>query len=329
MRNASSRNTSVATYAVLGGVLLVLLMISFQVRSQFKDDIAEARVRAAERSVVVQTACGPIEYQEAGQGLPVLMVHGSGGGHDQGMAFARPLAQHGMRVIAMSRFGYLRTPMPVDDSAAAQADAHACLLDALGIQQAGVLGVSAGALSSMQLAIRHPDRVSALALVVPIAYKPDTQADSAPPISAWMQKVLLRLIGSDAVFWSALKVARDQVIKIVLATPPDQVAAASASEQARVTAMANHILPVSLRAEGLMADSNPANARVPFTLEKVRAPTLLISARDDGYGTYANAQYTASQIAGAKFVGYEHGGHLLVGHDIAVRDELVQWFIKQ
>jgi 2-hydroxy-6-oxonona-2,4-dienedioate hydrolase len=61
------------------------------------------------------------------------MIHGSGGGHDQGMAWARPLVQQGVRVIAMSRFGYLRTPRPADASPEAQADAHACLLDALGI----------------------------------------------------------------------------------------------------------------------------------------------------------------------------------------------------
>jgi membrane protease YdiL (CAAX protease family) len=40
---------------------------------------------------------------------------------------------------------YLGTPMPADASAAAQADAHVCLLDALGIAKAAVMGGSAGA----------------------------------------------------------------------------------------------------------------------------------------------------------------------------------------
>jgi pimeloyl-ACP methyl ester carboxylesterase len=52
----------------------------------------------------------------------------------------------------MSRFGYLRTPLPADASAAAQADAHACLLDALGIRRAAIVGASAGAPSAMQFA---------------------------------------------------------------------------------------------------------------------------------------------------------------------------------
>lgn len=37
--------------------------------------------------------------------MQLLAVHGSGGGHHQGMAFARPRAQQGMRVMVMPRFG--------------------------------------------------------------------------------------------------------------------------------------------------------------------------------------------------------------------------------
>ena len=167
-----------------------------------------------------RTPAADIEYQAAGTGAPLLMVHGSGGGHDQGMAFAGDLAQRDVRVIAISRFGYLRTPMAADASPAAQADAHVCLLDALGIRRAAVAGGSAGAPSALQTAIRHPDRVSALVLLVPLAYKPATSADSFPPLSARAEAMLMRLVGSDFLFWAALQVARGQVIRYVLATPP-------------------------------------------------------------------------------------------------------------
>ena len=272
---------------------------------------------------MIATRCGPIEYQEAGTGVPLLAVHGSGGGYDQGMAFAGALAQRGIRVIAMSRFGYLRTPMPADASAAAQADAHVCLLDALGITRAAVVGGSAGAPSALQMAIRHPDRVSALVLLVPLAYKPPTQADSAPPLPPWVERTMMRLIGSDFLFWAALHVARDPLIKVVLATPPELLDPASASEQARVNAMLNNILPVSARAEGLRSDTAVGKHLAPAALASIRAPTLVISARDDRYGTYASAQYTASRIAGARFVGFDEGGHTWVGHDDEVMAEIV------
>ena len=302
----------------------VLLLAGSWIAWRFDSDIKAASAKAAQGSVLTNTRCGPIEYQEAGTGTPLLMVHGSGGGHDQGMAFAGKLAQRGIRVIAVSRFGYLRTPMPADASPAAQADAHVCLLDALGIAKAAVAGGSAGGPSALQMAIRHPERVSALVLLVPLAYKPSTSADSAKPLAAWTEALLMRLIGSDFVFWTALHVARGQVIKYVLATPPELVSAASPQEQARVNAMLNHILPVSLRKAGLASDSVLGKSLGPAALDKVRAPTLIISARDDRYGTYASAQYTASHIKGARFIGFEQGGHVWVGHDDEVMQEIVE-----
>ena len=303
---------------------VVLGVVALLIVSRFRADLGRAHAHAAGGSELLQTRCGPIEFQQAGTGVPLLVVHGSGGGHDQGMAFAGPLAQHGMRVIAMSRFGYLRTPMPVDASSAAQADAHVCLLDALGIRRAAVMGGSAGAPSALQLAILHADRVSALILLVPLAYKPPSLADSSPPMPAWVEATMRRLIGSDFLFWVALHVARDQLIKVVLATPPALLAAASPQERERVNAMLDNILPVSTRAEGLRSDTAVGKHLAPARLESIHVPTLIVSARDDRYGTYASAQYTASRIAGAKFVGFDSGGHTWIGHDDEVMAEIVK-----
>jgi 2-hydroxy-6-oxonona-2,4-dienedioate hydrolase len=310
---------------VLGlAIIAVALVAAFAVHARFKSDLALASASAAQGSELIDTRCGPIEVQQAGTGTPLLMIHGSGGGHDQGMAWARPLVRQSVRVIAVSRFGYLRTPRPADASPEAQADAHVCLLDALGIAKAAVMGVSAGGPSAMQTAIRHPDRVSALVLVVPIAYKPGTVADSAPPVSDDKDALLLRLLGSDFLFWSGLHAARDSLIRHVLATPPEQVATASEAERARVNDMAERILPVSRRAAGLRDDTRLGKRLGPYALESVRVPTLVVSARDDGFGTYAAAQYTAGRIAGAKFLGFDDGGHLLVGHDARVQAEVLE-----
>ena len=310
-------------------IFIFILIAALLIWWRFNRDMQRASARAAQGSVLVATRCGPIEYQEAGTGVPLLMVHGSGGGHDQGMAFAGGLAQQGIRVIAMSRFGYLRTPMPADASPAAQADAHVCLLDALGIRQAAVLGGSAGGPSAMQMAIRHPDRTSALVLLVPLAYKPRALADSGPVLPPLVEKILLNLVGSDFLFWAGLHVARNQLIKVVLATPPEQVAAATPQERARVHAMLDNILPVSTRAAGLRSDSVLGKGIPRYALELIRAPTLIISTRDDGYGTFPNSQYTASQIAGARFAGFNEGGHTWVGHDAEVQAEILKLLLAQ
>ena len=92
---------------------------------RYKRDIHHVRERISIGSHIAQTPCGPIEYAVAGDGPPLLVVHGAGGGYDQDLEFGRPLVRSGFRVIAMSRFGYLRTPLPADTSAAAQADVRA------------------------------------------------------------------------------------------------------------------------------------------------------------------------------------------------------------
>lgn len=119
-----------------------------------------------------------------------------------------------------------------------------------------------------------------------------------------------------------LHAARDALVRHVLATPPEQVAAASATERARVDGLAHRILPVSARAAGLRDDTRLGKGLRSYALESIRVPTLVVSARDDGFGTYAAAEYTASRIPGAKFVGFDSGSRLLVGQDAAVQAEI-------
>src|SRR5690349_16313350 len=165
--------------ALLGAAVLAIGAVLALAYPQYRDDIEAARSRVARGSEIAQTACGPIEYAAMGAGPAVLLVHGAGGGFDQLLDMARALAQRGFRVVAPSRFGYLRTPLPADASPAAQADAHACLLDALKIERAAVVGVSAGGPSALQLALRHPHRTAALVLLVPALYAPRSSA--TPP----------------------------------------------------------------------------------------------------------------------------------------------------
>lgn len=290
-------------------------------------DIQQARDRLASGSRIAQTPCGPIEYAAAGNGPPVLVVHGAGGGFDQGLDIGASLVEHGFRVIAMSRFGYLRTPQPTDASPAAQADAHACLLDTLGIGRVAVVGASAGAPSSMQLALRHPKRISALALLVPATYVP--RPGGAAPVTAPRGTEFLIDMGlrSDILFWAASRLTRRTVIRTVLGTPPSVLENASPEEQARVQRVLNHILPITQRRLGLLNEAAVIPSLQRYELERINAPTLVISFADDLYGTYDGARYTAEQIRGARFVGYPSGGHLGVGHQQDVSDEIVR-FLK-
>lgn len=294
------------------------------VATAYARDLAAARERVAQGSSLAHTPCGPIEYAQAGQGPAVLVVHGAGGGFDQGMDFAADLAAAGLRIISVSRFGYLRTPLPMDAGAAAQADAHACLLDALGVSRAAIVGASAGAPSALQFALRHPHRTAALVLLVPAAYVPrpdDSASLRTPPGTRMLFDTALRW---DFLLWAASRVARDTVVRAILATPPGRVRAAPAPEQARVQQMLDHILPVSARRLGLLNDAEVTSNLRREPIEDIRAPTLVISLDDDQFGTLDGARYAAARIPGARLLRLESGGHLWVGHHATVMQQVAQ-----
>jgi 2-hydroxy-6-oxonona-2,4-dienedioate hydrolase len=281
------------------------------VRQRFVAMRDGAFAMVATGSQVIQTRSGTMEYAEAGTGTPLLMLHGTGGGFDQGLAFAAPLTRAGFRVIAPSRFGYLRSDMPDDATSEAQADALVDLLDFLGLERVPVLGGSAGALSALQFAIRHPDRCAALVPIVPATFVPG-RAPVRP--SALGQAIMTYALGSDFLFWAGMTLAEDQMIATLLATDPALFHAASAAEQARVRAILRSILPVSARARGLRNDGQLAGNPEPMALERITAPTLAISVEDDRFGTAAAARHIAASVKGAELVIYPAGGHVWVGH---------------
>lgn len=283
---------------------------------RYRREMQAIRSKIENGSTIAETSAGPIEYAEEGNGEPLLLIHGAGGGYDQGLLIGCDVARS-YRVIAPSRFGYLRTPVPDDSSPAAQADTHAALLDFLGIQKCIVMGVSAGCPSAIELALRHPERVSALILLVPRTYDP-TQAVGVD--NAFQSQAVLRLVerSADFLFWMAIKIARPAVVRF-LGVPPELESMASDGQRARVTAVMRSVLPLSSRVRGIQVDSSAIISEWP--LDQVRVPTLIVSAKDDLYKTLPGARFTAAHISGSQLKVLETGGHLMLGQDRRIR----QW----
>ena len=281
----------------------------------YKNELGSMRDAASRGSLVANLDIGPIEYADSGAGIPLLSIHGAGGGFDQGLAIAADLVGEGFRVIAPSRFGYLRTPVPQDSSPAAQADAHAALLSKLNVPKAVVVGVSAGARSAVELTLRHPDKVAALILIVPALYSNTSpvlvEVSRGNKFAFWAVNA-----GGDFAWWAAEKIAPSTLIRFV-GVRPALVAVAPQAERDRVMSFIKRVEPLSLRFPGINIDSIPELHKLP--LEEITAPTIIISARDDLFNTLPAAKFAAGKIPGAKLVVYDTGGHLLVGQVQEVR----------
>lgn len=309
-------------------LLIVLVAAAGLTAWAYRSDLNEARARLLAGSRLAITPCGTIEYAVVGEGSPVLAVHGAGGGYTQLMELGGTLQRAGFQTILPSRFGYLRTPMPDDASPAAQAEAHRCLLDALGIKRAAVVGVSAGSPSSLEFCIRHRRRCAALVLLVPAVHAPGRRAVDITPPSPFMGFVLEHVLMSDIVMWMTMHLAPQVLVQTALATPLTVYATAGPAERARALALIRDTFPVSLRRTGIRNDARVSLALKPLPLNEITAPALLVSVRDDLYGTLAGARYTARQVPNARLVVYPSGGHLWLGHHEALEREVLD-FLKR
>ncbi|MEQ9257806.1 MAG: alpha/beta hydrolase [Roseovarius sp.] len=285
----------------------------------------QVRTRLLGRANVITTPAGALEYAIAGDGPQLMMIHGTGGGFDQGLLFAAGLRARGFRILAPSRFGYLGSACPEDTSPAHQADLLVSLLDHLGIERLAVVGGSAGALSAAEFALRHPDRCTHLGLLVPA-----TNLTNRDPVefTALQRLAVGAVLGSDAAFWALSRAAPRQMIRTLLATDPARVAEASLEERQRAHAILDQIFPVSRKLEGLKADAHWAGAPSPTAYERIAVPTIILSCEDDLFGTAATARLLAARIPGALLTIFPTGGHIWLGHDADMADLLAK-FVRQ
>lgn len=289
----------------------------------------EARMQADSRlfgqGTVIETGAGPLEYAVAGDGPPLMMIHGTGGGFDHGLLFASGLRRSGFRIVAPSRFGYLGSAFPEDASPVHQADTLVTLLDHLGIDRLPVAGGSAGALTAAEFALRHPDRCSHLVLIVPAVNLTDRDPVE---FTALQRLAVAAVLGSDFAFWSLSRLAPGQMIRTLLATDPDLLNRVPEAERLRARTILDQIFPISRKIDGLRTDGFWAGAPSPTDYERITVPTLILSCEDDLFGTADTARLLADRIPDARLILYPDGGHIWLGHDDALTREIAD-FVSQ
>ena len=95
----------------------------------------------------------------------VVFIHGVLNDHSVWILQTRYLAHHGWNVLAVDLPGHCRSDGDAPSSVEEAADFIAALLDAAGVQRAGLVGHSWGSLIALEAASRLKDRVSHLVLV--------------------------------------------------------------------------------------------------------------------------------------------------------------------
>ena len=303
-----------ATIALLGTAALAA--------AAFIADIRNAYARVADASTVVSSPHGNIEFKLGGSGPPVLVVHGSGGGYDQGELIAQAVLGNRFHWIAPSRFGYLRSTFQAHATFDDQARAYADLLDHLGIDKVAVVALSHGGPSALLFAVLYPERVSSLTL---LSCGVASSSDAAQEQANQKGDTLTVIFKHDWLYWATSKFLRRQLMALMGANEA-VIEGFTKDQRELVDRVIDYMNPVAPRSAGVAFDNKAAmpNQRIAA----IRAPTLVVHAKDDMLQLYRNAEFATSTIPGARLVTFDNGGHLVIAvQQLAIQAE-VQQFIQ-
>jgi 3-oxoadipate enol-lactonase len=233
-----------------------------------------------------------LAYDVEGEGPPLLLVQGLGYGRSGWGPAPRLLAAR-HRVVSYDSRGFGEsdaTPGPYTTKQLA-ADAVA-VLDAAGVEQADVIGISLGGMVAQEFVLLAPDRVRRLVLV---ATTPGGRGSF--PMPEQTVALMRRSPGLDPV--EALR------LFVVNALAPD--APESLVDEIVAYRAANPPNPAGWHALAAAGAAHDASAR----LAEVRAPTLVLHGTADNVVDARNAPLLAESIPAARLELLDGAGHLL------------------
>lgn len=287
-------------YIIIIVLALILIPVIFTYPS-FLKQMNQVKKGIEKDSNLIETKFGTMEYAIRGKGKPVLLIHGAGGGFDQGLWLGDICLEDNYLFIAPSKFGYLNSDIPKEYSAELQAEQYNILLNKLGIEKVILIGVSAGGTSSMQFANDYPEKVEKMILLSAVSMPPSPN-DKDP----FFIKIIQVIQKSDYAYWVFTKAFEKQMLSL-LGIPSDDYKQFTIEQKQLAKNMLEVMHPMSLRYDGTIVDGLIIkDFDIP---QNIKAPTLIMHSKNDGLVSYSHAEYSNENIDSSKLILYDKGGH--------------------
>lgn len=275
-----------------------------------------ARDRLSAGSTILKTDHGDVEYSVTGEGAAVLLLHGAGGGYDQGLWSGKMfLGQDDYKFISVSRFGYLRSPILAHASLRTQASLYKALLDHLRVGRVIVVGVSAGGPSATQFANDYPDRCRALILLSAVS-----MARSPGDKDPFFVGVIHLIQQSDYAYWVFTKLMQPVILDL-MGIPTGVYRKFTPEQKGLAQEMLDIMQPMHPRYEGTINDGKMIQAEAVST-DMITSPTLIIHAKDDALVSFSHAENAHARIKMSQLISFDSGGHAMLSQRDKVRDHV-------
>jgi len=272
--------------------------------STYQHEIQSAKNHLLAHSQLITTSAGLIEVGTVGEGSPILISHGSGGGYDMGLWLGK-LIQGPYRYIAPSRFGYLRSPVPSNPTPESQADTYAALLDALNITTVIMIGLSGGGASALQFALRHSNRCKGLIMISAVS-------QPVPPLPPFLRAIYPLMLKSNFIPWLLFTLAPQTVYQgngvsrelfAQIKLDPEKMKF--------LEKLYKTTFPSTPRRDGMINDLNQMTNFTLYPIEQINTPTLVIHAINDPIIPITSGEFSAKTIPEAQFLKLADGGHFV------------------
>lgn len=281
---------------------------------------------------VADTILGPIEYFEKDNSIGdsngvVITIHGAMGGYDQSDVLGKTIGPSGYRYISISRPGYLGTPLKGRETAEAQADLIAALLDFLKIDEVIVFAISGGGYSALHFALRHSDRCKALVLCSTTGGRNNVPI----PFTFNVMKLLARIPFFPSLMRKSVEKNLEGVLKKSISHP--DIFASTIKNKEVMTLFRELSLGgmdnMAKRLTGTINDIRITQSS-DYPLKNIRVPTLVIHGTDDPLVPFnEHGKRLADEIAGAKLYLAERGEHVTIFTHREEVKKIVSDFLKR
>lgn len=269
----------------------------------------------------IQTKDWKLRYYEAGEGLPVIMLHGSGPGATGWSNFSGnigALADH-FHVYAVDMPGWGESDVATVDQLD-HVDAVIQFMDAVGIEKAAFIGNSMGGQTSLRLATEYPDRISHLITMGPPVGKFPTLFGAGDGPSEGL-KVLIKAY-QDASPENMQRLVEIMCFDKARFATPELCKARSDAALARPEHLKNYVAGLPHGA--------PLPKWVDVTkLRDIKVPSMFIHGRDDRVVSYETSLLLTANVPNSRLVLINQCGHWAMIEHADEFNSLVIQFLKQ
>lgn len=249
-------------------------------------------------SGTIQTEGGPLYYEVAGEGHPLVFMHAGVADHTMWDEQWDEFARH-FRVIRYDSRGFGKSPVAKDHPFSNRQDLYE-LLKQLGVEKAYLIGLSRSGQIALDFTVEHPEMVDALVWVAGgISGYDGAEPNEAEMASftemeaLWEKKDLETLSEMETQMW--------------VEGPGQPKGRANPQVRERVHRMISDNYRLHTEEGKPIPLDPPAAGR----LHEVSVPTLVIVGDLDTSSTQTSADYLASQVKGAKKIVFEGVAHMV------------------